>query len=198
MKKMKVELTLIEGMLGTKAGNPELLRDYIANKHPEAVQDDELNTMPDIEEEVQHGTTFFNRTEEGVPFIFDYQIKGFFKDAQGMLNRVEGAKLSAHKKVIDGLVFIDERQIELIIPEGEEITICERPLRAQTPQGERVSIARSEEVPAGTKIRFTITVLEDKLMSHVIEWLNYGSLRGIGQWRNSGKGKFTWDDIATE
>ena len=25
----------------------------------------------------------------------------------------------------------------------------------------------------------------------VLEWLEYGRLRGIGQWRNSGKGRFT-------
>lgn len=28
-----------------------------------------------------------------------------------------------------------------------------------------------------------------------IEWLDYGELRGIGQWRNSGKGRFKWHDI---
>ena len=26
----------------------------------------------------------------------------------------------------------------------------------------------------------------------VREWLDYGQLRGIGQWRNSGKGRFTY------
>jgi hypothetical protein len=25
----------------------------------------------------------------------------------------------------------------------------------------------------------------------VEEWLEYGELRGLGQWRNSGKGRFT-------
>ena len=27
------------------------------------------------------------------------------------------------------------------------------------------------------------------------EWLDYGRVRGIGQWRNSGKGRFTWEEI---
>lgn len=27
------------------------------------------------------------------------------------------------------------------------------------------------------------------------EWLDYGKLRGIGQWRNSGKGRFEWEEI---
>lgn len=195
MKELKVELTLTEGLLGTKAGNPELLRDYIASKHPESVQDDEMDTLLGISDELDRGTTVFNRDEDGTPFIFDYQIKGFFKDAQGALNRVEGHKLPAHKKVIDGLIFPKERRILLLIPEGKEIGFCERPLRAQTPQGERVSIARSEEVPPGTKLVFTVQVLEDKLLKNVRAWLDYGKFRGLGQWRNSGKGRFTWQEL---
>lgn len=30
---------------------------------------------------VEDATTCFPRTEDGVPFCWDYQIKGFFKDA---------------------------------------------------------------------------------------------------------------------
>lgn len=26
-----------------------------------------------------------------------------------------------------------------------------------------------------------------------MEWLDYGKLRGLGQWRNSGKGRFTYE-----
>lgn len=32
-------------------------------------------------------------------------------------------------------------------------------------------------------------------MDAVREWLDYGMLRGLGQWRNSGKGRFTWEEI---
>ena len=27
------------------------------------------------------------------------------------------------------------------------------------------------------------------------ELLDYGAMRGIGQWRNSGKGRFVWEEI---
>ena len=27
------------------------------------------------------------------------------------------------------------------------------------------------------------------------EWLNYGRLRGLGQWRNSGKGRYTFEQL---
>lgn len=70
-----------------------------------------------------------------------------------------------------------------------------RPLRAQTAQGERVSLAISEEIPSGAQIEFTVVCLLDKDADLVREWLDYGSLVGIGQWRNSGKGRFKWEEI---
>jgi len=59
-------------------------------------------------------------------------------------------------------------------------------------QGERIALARSETCPAGTQMWFTVTCLWDyeKLLT---EWLDYGRLRGLGQWRNSGKGRFTYE-----
>lgn len=29
----------------------------------------------------------------------------------------------------------------------------------------------------------------------VREWLDYGALKGMGQWRNSGRGRFVWEEI---
>ena len=37
-----------------------------------------------------------------------------------------------------------------------------------------------------------VTDLAEKL---VREWLDYGKLRGLGQWRNSGKGRFEWKEV---
>lgn len=53
--------------------------------------------------------------------------------------------------------------------------------------GERIALSSSETVPAGSAIEFTIQCMVDSDMAAVIEWLDYGDLRGIGQWRNSGK-----------
>lgn len=36
-------------------------------------------------------------------------------------------------------------------------------------------------------------MLEDGLEKAVREWLDYGILKGIGQWRNSGKGRFVYE-----
>ena len=188
---MKVRIVLQEEMLGTASANPDLYRDFIASKRPEGVDEQEIEDLPDVDEELGRQMTVFPR-ENDHPFLYDYQLKGFFKDACGMLRRVEGtasSKLKAYKKLIDGLIFVKPRKI---IMKVSEIGICERPLRAQTPQGERVALARSETVPAGTTLQFEIVCLDKKLENAVEEWLNYGELRGLGQWRNSGAGRFSW------
>ena len=71
--------------------------------------------------------------------------------------------------------------------------MCQRPLRAQTMQGERVALASSETIPAGSYVIFEIAMLLDSHEKAVIEALNYGTLRGFGQWRNSGKGRFHYE-----
>jgi len=189
---MEVTIELTEEMLGTASANKDLYEEFIASKRPDGVDGEELDTLPEVSEELEKSTTVFHR-EDGKPIIYDYQIKGFFKDACGCLRRVKStksAKLKAYKKVIDGLVFIDQRTIKLDV---DEVGICERPLRAQTAQGERVALARSETVPAGTTFDLTINLLDESLESTVIEWLDYGKLRGLGQWRNSGKGRFSYE-----
>ena len=72
---------------------------------------------------------------------------------------------------------------------------CQRPLRASGPSGERVALAHSETVPAGSYIEFTIEMWTDDLEKVVRECLDYGARRGLGQWRNSGKGTFYWEEL---
>lgn len=105
----------------------------------------------------------------------------------------ESGKLTAFKKVIDGMIFPAPRRIPVEF-EGD-VQLCQRPLRAMTMQGERVALAISEEIPAGATLTFTVTCLDAAHMAAVREWLDYGQLRGLGQWRNSGKGRFTWEEL---
>ena len=92
------------------------------------------------------------------------------------------------------MIFVAPRQIPIEF-EGD-VTLCQRPLRAQTMQGERVALAISEEIEAGATITFEITVLDESHLPAIREWLDYGALRGLGQWRNSGKGRCTWEEIS--
>lgn len=206
MKKMKVKITFKEGLLGTSPADEEIYTRFIGAKSPDAATIEEEVAALGADEIVERGTTVFPRDEQGNPFLYDYQIKGFFKDACGMLSRLTGkdpetgkkkkavnesGKLTAYKKVIDGMIFVEPRKIALDMP--GEIRICQRPLRAQTAQGERVALSSSEEAPAGTTAEFEIICLDDGHEKAVREWLDYGLLRGIGQWRNSGKGRFMYE-----
>jgi hypothetical protein len=200
---MKIRLTFTEELLGTASSDPEIHSEFIASKGPDAKTIEEEIAALGEDAVVEKSKTVFARDAIGIPTLWDYQIKGMFKDACGMLARAKGTKssaLTAYKKIIDGLVFVAPRQIRLVIPKGAKVGNCQRPLRAQTAQGERIALAHSETVPAGTVIEFEITAMElgkskAKLSECIEEWLNYGALRGIGQWRNSGKGRFTWEKL---
>jgi len=197
-KKIRVRLTLAEGMLGTTPANETVYRDFIGTKAPDAATVEEEVAALGADAVAEKGRTVFPRLEDGTPFLYDYQIKGFFKDACSMLSRIgdkknESAKIKAYKKVIDGLIFVAPRKIPILF--DGEMGDCQRPLRAQTAQGERVSLASSDAVPAGATMEFDIACLDEGHVPAVREWLDYGILRGLGQWRNSGKGRFTWEEI---
>lgn len=195
MEKMKVRITFTEEVLGTASADAEIHRTYIASKAPDALSKEEEVAALGVDAVEEKSMTVFPKLEDGTPFAYDYQIKGFFKDSCGMLRKVKGtlsSKIKAYKKEIDGLIFVEERKIPLVF-EGETGT-CQRPLRAQTAQGERISLACSETVPVGTTMEFTVMCLTDQ-MDLVREWLDYGVLRGFSQWRNSGKGRYVWDEL---
>ena len=193
MKEMKVRLTFIEEILGTASNDKELHAEYIASKAPDAISKKEEIEAIGVEGVIEKGKIVFPKDENGNPFIYDYQIKGFFKNAAKAFNYVK--KLAAYKTKIDNLIFVNERKILLQIPEGKEMGNCQRPLRAQTPQGERVALANSDSCPEGTVIEFTVMSMVDDLMDNVEMWLDYGKLNGIGQWHNSGKGRFVWEKL---
>lgn len=202
MNTLTVKLTFMEGILGTSPNDEDIYKNFIIDKAKangaEITMDTEnaeVAALP-LDEQIEKGMTVFPRTEDGKPFLYDYQVKGFFKDTCGMLKRVPGtesSKVKAYKKEIDGLIFVSPRQI---VFDNAEMDICQRPLRAQTMQGERVALAMSEEIKAGATIVVTFSYYLDSQEKLIREWLDYGQLRGIGQWRNSGKGRFTWEEVA--
>ena len=195
MKDMHIKIVFLEEILGTSPSDPEIYRNYIATKAP--TPDTEGAEVEAIEaDELKGTTTVFPRMEDGTPFLYDYQIKGFFKDTCGGLRKIaknKSSTIKAYKKEIDKLVFPYPRRIPLLF-EGD-VSRCQRPLRASTPQGERISLVSSETVPAGASCEFYISLLLDDDEEVVREWLDYGKWSGIGQWRNSGKGRFLWVEL---
>lgn len=196
MKTMKIKITFTEEILGTSPANEEIYRDFVGSKAPDAASiEDEVEALG-VDAVAEKGMTVFPRTADGVPYLYDYQIKGFMKDTCGGLRKVKGtesSKIKAFKKEIDKLIFVEPR----IIPFSDYGTVgrCERPLRAQTMQGERISLACSEAIGAGASIVFDVVCLSDDHERALREWLDYGRYSGIGQWRNSGKGRFVWEEI---
>lgn len=198
MKELRVRVTFIEELLGTASADPDIHRKFIASKAPDAMsREDEVASLG-AEEVTEKSMTVFHRLDDGTPFLYDYAWKGFFKESCGMLRRGTGyksAKLTAFKKVIDGLVFVAPRKVALVLPEGGKVGELQRPLRASTAQGERIALAHSETVPAGTTQKLTVKLLKDDLAPLVREWLDYGELHGTGQWRNASFGRFYWKEL---
>lgn len=193
---MKIRITFFEELLGTASANPDIHREYIASKAPDAESIEEEIEAIGVDAALEKSMTVFPRNENGKPILFDYQIKGFFKDSTAALRKVPGSKASkvkAYKKEIDGLLFVSPRRIPLDMP--APLTNCSRPLRAQTARGERIALSTSEAAPAGTTMELTISALTKDMLELAKECLDYGELRGIGQWRNSGKGRFTYEVI---
>lgn len=208
MAEARFRLTFTESILGTSPGNPDIYRDYLQKKmESDAVKNGiplekiqkrtaEEAELLDVEGKAERGKTCFPRGEDGRPFLWDYQLKGYFKSACQALKKINGSQsagVRAFKKLIDTAVFIGERRIPIVF--DGEVGECQRPLRASTPQGERVSIAVSEEIPAGAQVEFTVKVFNASDLNLVREWLCYGKYNGLLQWRNGGHGRFLWEEL---
>lgn len=206
MKELKVRITFEEPVLGTRPADPEIHSRFVASKAPDAKTMAEEVADLGATEVDERSKTIFPKLEDGTPFMYTYMLEGFFKEAARTLKKVPGTKTSkatAYIKTIDNFIFVEgplkerRRIMPLFIPMELDLTATDnqRPLRASTPQGERVALAHSEEAPAGTYFECTITLLRDSDEALVREWLDYGHWKGMGQWRNSGLGRFEWEEI---
>ena len=203
MTTTKFKLTLTEEMLGSACGNPDVHKEFIASKSADAAKlEEEMASLPaaDLENKAK---TVFHRGSDGKPILYNYMIKGLIKEVVGILLdtpewskeiKIGKTKLSkyTYKRVVDNFVFVTPRKIQLSNPTGAD---CTRPLRADTMKGERVSLATSETVPAGTTFEFGVATLGggadfDALIRACFD---YGALKGLGVWRNSGKGTFSYE-----
>lgn len=197
-----VKLTLLTEMLGSAPGDTKAYDAYIATKAPAEVDaSDESEMLPEQDEDERIAPSVFRRLPDGRPCIPSYVISGFFKEACGALRRVPGtgsSKVTAYKKVIDTLVFAEPRYLPIQLPmplDEWDGGLVMRPLRAQTAQGERIALKASESVPAGSTIEFQLLVLGDKVIPQglIEEWLTYGALHGLGEWRSASHGRIQYE-----
>ena len=202
---MLVKITLTEDCLGMMPTSQTIYRDYIASKAPDAVTMEEEIENSGIDGVESKGTTVFPRNKDGKPFFWDYQIRGMIKESIGFLRKTSGTTsngITAYKKLVDGQLFVksvDGRR-EIPIEMSGDFGNCQRSLRTDGPTGSRTALASSETIPAGSTLMVRFLILPDKQkktlnMDIVRECLDYGILHGLGQWRNSGAGTFTWEEI---
>jgi len=200
---MKIKVTLIREMLGTQSANINLFADFILSKcDDDNKKKQELETAEHKEEA---GTTIFPRDENGELIMWDYQFKGFLKEAGDSIRLCKGSevglkggkgkKWGSIKSKIDRFVLVSPRMIRL--GKTEPDNICERPLRCETMQGPRISVSRSEVVNAGTSFEIEIEVMDNSPVTEAMveEMLDYGKWKGLLQWRNSGRGRFKWERL---
>lgn len=150
-------------------------------------------------------TVFYRDAETNLPCIGDHMIYGFMKAASEALSRARPKKnatmlqshsytssiINQHVRCADEFINFD---VDVCRTENETINHLQRPLRGMTPQGPRVTLAKSEVVPAGAKLKFVLNVLEGSPLKekHLNEIFSYGVFTGLGQWRNSGCGMFNY------
>jgi len=205
MKTVKAKCKLIREMLGTAAADPEVHEKFIASKSADKNKIKEEMAALSAAELIEKSLTVFPRDEDGDPFIYDYQVRGHIKDFLG--GEVEFQDLYikvgtkeykfskwTYKRLVDNFIFVTPRKIKLRLPEGKDMGLCTRPLRAETQQGPRIALATSETIPEGTEFEFEVHCRQPELFDLIPKALDYGALNGLLQWRNSGKGTFTWEE----
>lgn len=192
----RLRITFTGPLLGTQPGKDTPASAYLAQKakdaNPDLDMSDEAQTLPDM---IKEGTTGFHRDVEGRPLLYNYHVKGLLKECGEVLNGDVGGMKNLKSK-IDNTVFVQPRQIR--IQTDKEITHLERPLRAMTMQGPRTSLARSEMIAEGAVIECVVKVIETAKVKwtedHLRQLLDYGQMKGFGQWRNSGiYGQFDYE-----
>lgn len=148
-------------------------------------------------------TVFFWNKEKNLPMIGSHMINGFLKasaESWGRCLKKKNGKVMYSASYTQSLINQHVRVDEEFLTFDKDIErkadgspwYEQRSLRAVTAQGPRVSIAKSEVIKAPASTEFTLMVLkgspltEDKIRA----LFGYGFVCGIGQWRNSGRGRF--------
>ena len=200
----EVELEFITSLLATKP-NKKVYMKWLAGKQVEQMEkegkpiDEIRDAVRQIEEGLGHHSgegdvaetfTTFCKDDKGI-YLEAYMLKAFFKNAAWTMKK--WGETTNLRSLVVKYLFVTTPKVYVEMPEGGVIEKCERPIRCQTAQGERISIGISDEVPAGTKLNFKFRVLKGQLGYDLIRaLLDYGHYVGIGQWRTGDHGQFKY------
>jgi hypothetical protein len=182
----RIKIVLMTPQLGTVPKDPNafIFMNERAGVEPKA---DELECLPPVVAGEEKGVTGFMTDTDGL-FIFDYLIKGFFKNAANVLKEQE--QITGFRSKIQQFLFVYPRKVRTghMFP-GE---ILRRPITINDRNGQRVAIAASETIPEGTEMTFYLEFIENAVMNDatIASCLEYGRLCGLGQFRGGGYGRF--------
>jgi hypothetical protein len=181
-------------------------RKFTSEERVAAIKGELESLKETLAEQELRGITVFFRDNVGLPCIGDHMIKGFLKAAAEAISRTMPRKngtmlhsasytesiINQHCTVSEEFISFDK---DVKKHADGSIAYTQRSLRAMTAQGPRVSLVKSECVPAGATLKFDLMVLENSPLNE--ETLNklfaYGQISGIGQWRNARHGAFTFE-----
>jgi hypothetical protein len=216
----KVTVTVFEDCLGTAPANKDIYSEFVASKalsqekklaktaeERAAVQEkqeqltrEELAQLP---EEAGKGVTVFRRDRGGL-VLTDTMVRGQLKEGAAAMG-AGGSSWGLTSK-IDRFIFVTNEVkypirtiplmragVQIATPDGT----FERPLRAQTPMGQRVTLASSEIVKAPFTLNYYLYVIglgttdKGKITEEVLRsWLSAGRYTGYGAFRGGGHGRF--------
>lgn len=201
----KFRLIGLQPLLGGVSLDKEIFTKFIATKARENEKD---KAKADVENVIDYNgedkITGFYRDKDGNVIMKGYQIKGFLKESAKALKDQLG--LASYLSKVDNFIFVKEDSIPLM-RDGKVVSepdgYLERPLRAETAQGPRVSLAKSEMVEGEWYCDITVRVIANKgtaksvavTMDLVEQLLSYGQFKGLLQWRNAGYGSFRVEEI---
>lgn len=179
----------IEPVLGTIPKDRKVFENYVMDQAKTQMEKDKAaEDVERVPEEVEsRGWTGFYEDDEGHPILMDYQFKGFLKNAGNVLK--DALKIKNLRSHVEQTVFVGPRHIVLADKPDD---VLERPLRAMTMQGPRVSLMRSDMINPGKQYTLQIKLLEGSKVTEAAlrGILSYGELSGLLQWRNGGYGRF--------
>jgi hypothetical protein len=222
----KIIITLLEPMLGTKPADMKVFEHFVASKAPDGDdRKEELETMERVEE--SGSTVFFRTEKgelfiKDYQFMGFLKAAGTVLRECNPSELHKGSKKkmwSAIKSKVDKHVVIRPKVIILkrdskpVTEAGgtlerpqrdtkavtEAAGTIERPLRVDTAQGPRTCLARSEFVDSGVQMEIEIDIMPGApITEDMLErMLDYGQRVGLGQWRNAGNGRFSYEVLET-
>jgi hypothetical protein len=206
MEIYEVQIKFLREILGSLP-NKEVFEKFLA---PKALEEgvkkeriaEEMDNLPSDEEigAEDNSMSRFARTEKG-PFIYENVIMGFLKNSGDVLKTQLG--IAALKSKIEDFVSIAPIKNYFTDANGNIISKVDELTKDRTKSinakfGEKLSVLGSSEKISHANLKFYIMLIENKATKQsgavtgdvIQELLEYGRLKGLGQWRNAGYGSF--------